>query len=106
MKKQTLLALSAGLAITASGLTFANTQPNSFKSGSNETVISGYSDQTQGQQDQSASGQNQSENTTGNTLKKKIADSTCANGKCGSDKKGSNDSNSQNNSSDESTTQS
>jgi hypothetical protein len=76
MKKQTLLALTAGLAIIASGISFANTQSNSFRSNPNgDVVISGSSDQTTGQQDQSVTNQDQNTGTTG-TFKKKIAEKT------------------------------
>ncbi len=70
-----LLALSAGLAISVSTLTFANTQTGGQTSGSTGTTITGYSDQSSVQQDQTTTAQGQTD-TTSNKFKKKIADTT------------------------------
>ncbi|MDX2164356.1 MAG: hypothetical protein SFW07_02950 [Gammaproteobacteria bacterium] len=76
MKKQMLLALSAGLAISVSTMTFANTQSGQT-SGSTGTTITGYSDQSSVQQDQTTTTQGQTDTTT-SKFKKKIAETTVA----------------------------
>ena len=91
MKKQTLLVLSAGLAITASGFTFANTQSNSFRSdSSNRNVVIGSSDQSNDQQDQTSNNQDQT-GSTSSTFKRKISDSRCAPKNSNSNNNNSND---------------
>jgi hypothetical protein len=95
MKKQTLLALSAGIAIITSSVTFANTQTNhTFNSNSSSgTVITGYSDDASDQQNPAINNQDQSNSQTG-TFKRKASGKTFNNNRNNSQNSSNNTNNS------------